>query len=81
MTYRIEFKKSARKFIEKQPEAQRKRLYKAIYALPDGDAKPLQGLDGVYRLRVGDYRVIYELHNDIMLILVVNAGNRGDIYK
>ena len=81
MKYRIELKKKAQKFISSQPRNQQERLLTAIYKLPDGDVKALSGFKDVYRLRVGDYRVIYELHNDILLITVVNVGNRGEVYN
>ena len=81
MKYRIEINKRSQKFIKAQPHNQQERLLKAIYKLPEGDIKPLSGYKGVFRLRVGDYRVIYEQRNDILLITVVNVGNRGQIYK
>ena len=80
MKYRIEIKKKAQKFIKAQPSNKQERLLKAICKLPEGDIKPLTGYENVFRLRVGDYRVIYELRNDILLITVVNVGNRGQVY-
>lgn len=81
MTYKIEFDKKAQKFILKQPRAKMELIYKAIYKLPEGDGKPLQGHKGYYRLRVGDYRIVYTIDNGRYIICVVDAGNRGDIYK
>lgn len=82
MTYRIRFDKSAMKFLEKQPRSQRERILAAIYKLPnEGNIKSLGGYDDLYRLRVGDYRVLYTIHEDILTIRVLNVGNRGDIYK
>ncbi|MBR2892719.1 MAG: type II toxin-antitoxin system RelE/ParE family toxin [Clostridia bacterium] len=82
MKYRIEIDKRAVKFISKQPKLQRERILKAIYNLPDiGDIKAMQGYSGFYRLRVGDYRVIYTIIEDVLLIRVVEVGNRGDVYK
>lgn len=82
MQYKIEIDKKAIKFISKQPKNQQERIYKAIYKLPSqGDIKALQGYIGYYRLRVGDYRIIYTVHNDILLVQVVAVGNRGQIYK
>lgn len=81
MKYRIEILKKPQKFIKAQPRNQQERLLKAIYQLPDGDVKPLAGYSNAYRLRVGSYRVIYELKNDILLITVVNIGNRGQVYN
>ena len=81
MKYRIEINKRSQKFIKAQPPKQQERLLKAIYRLPDGDVRQLAGVKNAYRLRVGDYRVTYELRNDILLITVVNVGNRGQIYN
>ena len=82
MQYRIEFDKRALKFIAKQPPAQRERLFRAIYKLPDaGDIKALTNRAGFYRLRVGAYRVIYTVNHDVLTVFVVEIGNRGDIYK
>ena len=69
-------------FISKQPKPQQLRLFKAIYRLPFvGDIKAMKGHTGFYRLRVGDYRVIYTVNNDVLLVQVIEIGNRGDIYK
>ena len=80
-TYKIEFEKSAFKFIEKQDKEQRIRLYKAIFKLPNGtDIKKLQG-HNLYRLRVGAYRILYRIDEVISVITVENVDNRGDVYK
>ena len=82
MQYRIEIDKRAVKFISKQPKPQQVRLFRAIYKLPSfGDIKAMKGHTGFYRLRVGDYRVIYSVDNNILLVQVIEIGNRGDIYK
>lgn len=52
MTYQIEIRPKALKFIEKQDKFQRLRIYKAIYNLPNGDVKKLAGYKNDYRLRV-----------------------------
>ena len=41
----------------------------------------MQGYTGYYRLRVGDYRIIYTVNNAVFLVRVIEIGNRGDIYK
>lgn len=82
MNYNIELSKLARKFIEKQPKPNQVRILTAISKLPlEGDIKTLSGKKDNYRLRVGDFRIIYTVQNDILLITVVNIGNRGQIYK
>ncbi|MFJ9461310.1 type II toxin-antitoxin system RelE/ParE family toxin [Kitasatospora sp. NPDC101447] len=45
------------------------------------DVKKLTGHAGLYRLRVGAYRVAYEIHDDVLVILVVKVGNRREIYR
>lgn len=80
-TYKVRFEKAAQKFLDKQDKNQRLRLYKAIYRLPDGtDIKKLNG-HNLYRLRVGDYRILYMIDNEICLINIENIDNRGDVYK
>ncbi len=80
-TYKIKFEKAAQKFLDKQDKNQRLRLYKAICKLPDGtNIKKLTGYN-LYRLRVGDYRILYMIDEEIRLINIENIDNRGDIYK
>lgn len=80
--YKIILKKRAKKFIDRLPQTERKRLVSAIELLPKGDdIKPLKGYKNLFRLRVGDYRIIYTIDNGELLIMVIDVGNRGDIYK
>lgn len=81
MKYRIIVDKKAEKFIRKQEKRTQERLLNAIYKLPDGtDIKKLKG-EELYRLRVGDYRVLYAIDDGIKVITVENIDNRGDVYK
>ncbi|MGD0691683.1 MAG: type II toxin-antitoxin system RelE/ParE family toxin [Acidimicrobiales bacterium] len=43
-------------------------------------SRPLRGRDG-YRLRVGDYRIIYTINDRVLLIVVVTVGHRRDVYQ
>ncbi len=80
-TYKIIFEKEAQKFLERQDKSARMRLYKAIAMLPEGnDIKRLKGCD-LYRLRVGNYRVLYTIDDEIRLIDIETIDNRGDVYK
>lgn len=81
MSYQIVIEKRAQKFIRKQPRPQQERLLRAISKLPEGDVKQLQGNDGLFRLRVGTYRVIYTIDNNRLVITVIDAGNRGLVYQ
>ncbi len=80
--YKIIIKKPAKKFIDKLPKNEKIRIVKAIEELPDGkDIKCLKGHEGLYRLRVGDYRIIYTVDNGEFIIIIIDAGNRGQIYN
>lgn len=82
MTYRIVIEKRAEKFIRRQTKENQTRLLRAIYGLPfSGNIKPMAGKKGLYRLRVGDFRVLYTVEQEIVTVRVLDAGNRGDIYK
>jgi mRNA interferase RelE/StbE len=62
----------------------RERVLRAAYALADDPRPPgvrkMRGADRQYRIRVGDYRVIYEIHDDVLLVLVIEVGNRREVY-
>ena len=80
--YQIIIKKKAKKFIDKLPINEKKRVVTAIQQLPSGeDIKKLKGHDDLLRLRVGEYRIIYSLDNGKLIVYIIDAGNRGDIYK
>lgn len=85
--YRIEFRKDAAKALKRMEPQLRKHILLNIQKLaspnPDADIKPLKGRLGLYRLRVGGYRVIYTYNKDgeIIVILVLDVGARGDVYK
>ncbi len=78
--YKVVLKKRAKKFIDRLPQTERKRLVSAIELLPKGkNIKPLKRYENLFRLRVGDYRVIYTIDNGELMIMVTDAGSRGDI--
>lgn len=82
MNYKYQIERKALKFIQKQPEDQQRRIYAAIYKLPEtGDIKDLKGHKGVFRLRVGPYRIIYTVDHGQLIVYMVDADSRGDIYK
>ena len=79
--YHIKLTKKAEKFIKRQDKDTQKRIIKSIVELPKGDIKKLKGMDEVYRLRVGDLRVLFEKNDKELIIFVIDVGNRGQIYK
>jgi len=82
--YQILISKFAQKQLDKLPDNIADRLIEAIYTLSQNPRpmwhKKLKGREG-YRIRVGDYRVIYEILDDQLLISVVAIGHRKDIYN
>ena len=84
----IKFKKKATKAIEQMDKPTKQRIKAAIIGLtltpPQGDIKQMKGYsDGRMRLRVGQYRVIYRYDNNgtVEILLILDIGARGDIYK
>lgn len=83
---RIEYSnRAARAFRKVQPQKQREAIRDAIVALvheprPDGCTKLTNG-KGAFRIRVGEYRVVYEIREGRIRILVLHLGPRGDVYK
>ncbi|MBH8555133.1 type II toxin-antitoxin system RelE/ParE family toxin [Nostocaceae cyanobacterium CENA357] len=83
--YQIELTKSATKQLNKLPINIKERIDARILDLaieprPDG-VKKIKGDENSYRIRVGDYRIIYEIYDEILLISVVKVGHRSKIYK
>ena len=82
MKYQIIIKKPAKKFIDRLPMNEKKRIVAAIEHLPEGeDIKRLKGHSDLLRLRVGEYRIIYTVDNGELIVCVIDAGNRGEIYR
>lgn len=80
--YEIVIQKKAKKFIDGLPKNDRIRIVTAIEQLPNGsDIKPLKGHEGLFRLRVGSYRIIYTADNGELVVYVIDAGNRGQVYS
>lgn len=84
MTYRIDVAPRAARQLRKFDPGARRRLQGAIELLatdprPPG-AKKLAGGEGEWRVRTGDYRIIYEISDGKLLILVLAVGHRRDIY-
>ncbi|UKO96300.1 type II toxin-antitoxin system RelE family toxin [Nostoc sp. UHCC 0870] len=85
MTYQIEFTKGANKQLKKLPSDIKERIDLRIQELaidprPNG-VKKLADEDSLYRIRVGDYRVIYQIFDTILLVTVIKVKHRSDVYK
>ncbi len=84
--YEIVISKSAAKDLRKLPSNWQKRILDKIKLLAENpyarnnNVKRLAGTDS-YRLRIGDYRVIYQVDDDTIIITVLNIGPRGGVYQ
>ena len=84
-TYRIEFARSTARTFGKLDPQTRRRLEPHISALaenprPEG-SKRLVIDDELYRIRVGAYRVVYAIEDEVLVVLVVKLGHRRDVYR
>ncbi|MCB0863125.1 MAG: type II toxin-antitoxin system RelE/ParE family toxin [Solirubrobacterales bacterium] len=81
--YRIELRPAALRSLRKLDPQIRRRVQGAIALLADDprppNSKKLKGRDA-WRVRVGDYRVIYTVEDGVLLVVVVSLGHRRDIY-
>ncbi|MGL4593362.1 MAG: type II toxin-antitoxin system RelE family toxin [Thermoguttaceae bacterium] len=75
----IEYTRESEKFLEKHNAAQTKRIRRAVEKLPDGDVKKLKGLPNAFRLRVGDFRVLFYKNDGDITVFEIDF--RGNIYK
>jgi mRNA interferase RelE/StbE len=85
VAYQVEISPAARRRIKKLKKAAQKRIVACIEAL-GGDPRPagvkkLSGVEDLYRVREGDYRIIYQVQDEILLVLVLKVGHRRDVYK
>lgn len=85
MTYEIELSNKAAKQLKKLSADIRDRINEKILELadnprPSGVVK-LENTGNKYRIRVGNYRILYEIQDDILIVKVVRVGHRRDVYR
>ncbi len=85
MTYQIEFSRQAARQFRNLPSQIQQRLKSRIDSLaamprPHGSEK-LSGADQLYRIRVGDYRIVYAVEDNRLFVLVVKVGHRREVYR
>jgi mRNA interferase RelE/StbE len=83
--YKVLFKSSADRELRKLSDAVQRRIVGEVERLaidprPRGVVK-LAGYDSLWRIRVGDYRVVYEIHDDRLVVLVLRVAHRKDVYR
>jgi mRNA interferase RelE/StbE len=83
MNYRIFLSPKANDFLKKMDKKDKERIEKKLKNLSDNPelGKPLTAnLSGLWSLRIGDYRALYQIKNNELLILVLKVGHRRDVY-
>ena len=85
MAYAIEFAPSAKRELKKLPREAQLKLNQRIESLsieprPRG-SKKLKGATELLRIRVGDYRVVYEVRDKILVVLAVRVAHRREVYR
>ncbi len=84
-SFLIEWRKSTKKDLRRIAPIEVRKIVETVEALAD-DPHPhgctkMQGSDCAYRIRIGDYRVIYEVYEDRVVIEVVRGSHRRDVYR
>lgn len=85
MKYKIQLKRSVVKTLKSLPRIEVKKIGKKIDSLGQNpvpkDSKKIKGEKDLYRVRVGDYRILYFFQNSALTVLVIRVGHRKDIYN
>ena len=76
----INYSKSAAKYINGLDKPSKQRIKAGIEGIPKGDIKPLSGSARLYRLRVGDWRIVFS-YPDTDTVLIERIAPRGEVYK
>jgi len=83
--YEIEIAPAAERALKKFPADIRNRIFKNILTLKENPrphgVKKLSSKGDIYRIRAGDYRIVYQIQDTALIILVVNIGHRREIYR
>ena len=85
MAYQIEFTRRAEREFFKLPPDVQKQLAPVLDSLAEDPRQPgvkfFAGTDGIHRIRSGDYRILYRIQDDVLVVLVVRVANRRDAYR
>jgi len=85
MKYRIEFSPTAESQFKKLPKEVQARLKHRIDSMAENPfprgLRNLSAEENIYRLRIGDYRIIYQVQGKALLILILKLGYRKDVYR
>ena len=85
MSYSVEFRPAVLRSLKRFPKRDlvriKRRIEKLANDLPDPDTTKMKGNNPFHKVRVGDYRIIYEILEEKLVILVVKIGHRKDVYR
>ncbi len=85
MAYSIEFRPAVLKSMKRYPKRDLVKIKKKIEELgrnlPEPNTTKMKGDNSFHKIRTGDYRIIFEIHDDRLIILIVKVGHRKDVYK
>lgn len=85
LAYTIEIQSKAKRQLKTFEKQTQERISKAIDQLAGNprpnNSKALKGFTGIWRLRVGDYRVIYAIRESELVVLIVEIGHRREVYR
>ena len=84
--YKVKYHKQVIKFLQSHPNIAKKIItffdeIKIDLNFKNYDVKKLEGFRNSYRLRISKFRIIFKIENNELLIEIIKAGSRGDIYK
>jgi mRNA interferase RelE/StbE len=85
LTYRIEFVRSAARSYSRLDPVLQRRVNRELSRLRETPRHPgvirLQTNDELYRVRIGDLRLLFSVEDDVLLVLIVKLGQRGSVYR
>ena len=83
--YTVELKRGPEKFLRRQSRRIQRQIISGLRKLQDDPrpaaARKLQGMKNLYRIRTGDYRIVYCVEDDKLVVLVVRIAHRKKVYK
>lgn len=83
--FQIRIQRRPRRYLRRLPKPVLQRIRTAIRALAENPRpqgyEALSGFENLYRIRVGDWRVIYSIEDEELIVLIVEVGPRGQVYR
>jgi len=84
-SYKVEWKQSAQKELKKLPKAVITKIVNSVESLSKNPfplgSKKISGVEYTFRIRIGDYRIIYTVESERCIIEVIKIGHRKDVYR